>query len=127
MTPDAATSDRIGWWTPSAVAVQVLALMVMGPLVSTGAAWAPGRVRHHRTLTWAETTARSASGRYAPRSAHSRGPSRSRPRATDYNVPLAAVVTAVVNGVRALPVSQPTPHHACGDVFGSPDSRILSQ
>lgn len=56
---DLATSDWIGWWTQSAVEVQVFAVMVMGPLVSTGAAWTAGRVRRHRTLAWAETTARS--------------------------------------------------------------------
>ncbi|MFF6781345.1 hypothetical protein [Streptomyces sp. NPDC012510] len=59
LSPDAATSDWIGWWTQSAVEVQIFAVMVMGPLVSTGAAWTAGRVRRHRTLAWAETTARS--------------------------------------------------------------------
>ena len=56
---DAATSDWIGWWTQSAVEVQIFAVMVMGPLVSTGAAWTAGRVRRYRTLAWAEATARS--------------------------------------------------------------------
>ncbi|MBO7937768.1 hypothetical protein JTP77_017855 [Streptomyces sp. S9] len=56
---DAATSDWVGWWTQSAVEVQIFGVMVMGPLVSTGAAWTAGRVRRHRTLSWAETAARS--------------------------------------------------------------------
>lgn len=56
---DAATSDWVGWWTQSSVEVQIFAVMVMGPLVSTGAAWTAGRVRRYRTLAWAETTARS--------------------------------------------------------------------
>ncbi|MFF3740275.1 hypothetical protein [Streptomyces sp. NPDC002566] len=59
LSPDAETSDWIGWWTQSAVEVQIFAVMVMGPLTSTGAAWTAGRVRRHRTLAWAETTARS--------------------------------------------------------------------
>ncbi|MGA5205177.1 hypothetical protein [Streptomyces variegatus] len=59
LSPDTATSDWIGWWTQTAVEVQIFAVMVMGPLVSTGAAWTAGRVRRHRTLAWAETTARS--------------------------------------------------------------------
>lgn len=59
LTPDPATSDWIGWWTQSAIEVQIFAVMVMGPLMSTGAAWTAGRVRRFRTLAWAETTARS--------------------------------------------------------------------
>jgi len=59
LSADPATSDWIGWWTQSAVEVQIFAVMVMGPLVSTGAAWTASRVRRHRTLAWAETTVRS--------------------------------------------------------------------
>lgn len=57
---DAGSSDWIGWWTQTAVEVQIFAVMVMGPLTAASAAWTAGRTHRFRTLAWTETSARGA-------------------------------------------------------------------
>ncbi|MER6613744.1 DUF7224 domain-containing protein [Streptomyces xantholiticus] len=54
-----AQSDWIGWWTQTSLRVQLFAVIVMGSLMSSAAAWAAGRAHRHQVRIWADTTARS--------------------------------------------------------------------
>lgn len=54
-----AQSDWIGWWTQTSLRVQLFAVIVMGSLMSSAAAWAAGRANRHQVRVWAGTGARS--------------------------------------------------------------------
>ncbi|MET8680424.1 hypothetical protein ABZW18_23275 [Streptomyces sp. NPDC004647] len=59
LSADPAESDWIGWWTQASIEVEIFAVMVMGPLMSTVAAWGAGRSQRYRTRAWTDTAARS--------------------------------------------------------------------
>ncbi|MET9290851.1 hypothetical protein [Streptomyces sp. NPDC003077] len=58
VTADPADSDWIGWWTQAAIEPQIFAVIVMGSIMSTVAAWTAGRGYRHRTRAWTDTTPR---------------------------------------------------------------------